>query len=101
MIRITIELLPKGDERHRRHLGSAWIVNDGTGDDQYGNYEITLSKWGQPNRPWKRGIVRGFPRNRFGPWDLLALGLAQILIDRLERLKKLARPVQKEPASHA
>ncbi len=48
MIIVTIELAPQGDMVHRRHLGTAYIVNDGTGDLQLGNYTIQLSKWGRP-----------------------------------------------------
>lgn len=78
MLVVTIELWPRGDESRKRHLGTARIVNDGTGTADSGNYRVELSKWGRPKSVWRQGTVRGFPRRRRGPWDLLyrALGAA-------------------------
>lgn len=79
---IELELLalrygPKG-----RHLGTAIIINDGTGDKDTGNYSYTLSKFGRPKQAWKRGIIKGFERLRRGPWDLLLLCLTDALKGR-------------------
>lgn len=70
MIRITIELLPKGDETKKRHLGTAEIANIG-GSLTSGNYAVKLSKWGNPKSTWRSGSVEDFPRQRLGAWDLL------------------------------
>lgn len=75
MLRITIELVPHGDESRKRAIGYAEIRNDGTGDRQTGNYGVRLSQWGRPGSTWKRGVVTGFPRLKLGPWDLLYLAL--------------------------
>lgn len=88
MIRVTIELVPRGDESKKKHLGTAEIVNDGTGDIATGNYTVRLSKWGQPEQTWKRGSLTGFPRQRLGPWDLLALALVATIGDRVARYRK-------------
>lgn len=85
MIRITVELLPGGDASRARHLGTATIANDATGDARTGNYVFTLSKWGRPKVVWKRGAVRGFPRLARGPWDLLYLCLAEVVAVRNRR----------------
>ena len=61
MLRITVELLPGGDESRKKHLGTATITNDGTGDEHRGNYVATR--------------VARFDRKRRGPWDLLFLAL--------------------------
>jgi hypothetical protein len=71
MLRITIEVLPRGDESKKRHLGTVEIANDGTGDEQYGNYAVRLAKFGRPTQTWLRGVVQRFDRVRKGPYDLL------------------------------
>jgi len=82
MLRITVELLPLGDESRARHLGTATIVNDGAGAKDIGNYIVRLSKWGRPNDAWKTGTVKGFRRLSRGPWDLLYLALRDIVGER-------------------
>lgn len=82
MIRVTVELLPGGSELHRKHLGTAEIENDTTGDVLFGNYKVRLSKWGKPTHTWKRGKVNGFPRKKLGPWDLLFRALLVTVGDR-------------------
>ena len=71
MLRVTIELVPKGDEERCRHLGTVEIANDGTGDAATGNYAVRLAKFGRPGETWMKGAVRGFDRIRRGPYDLL------------------------------
>lgn len=82
MLRITVELLPLGDETRARHLGTAIIANDATGSRARGNYTVRLSKRGQPKSVWRRGRVEGFPRQRLGAWDLLYLALRATVGDR-------------------
>jgi hypothetical protein len=82
MIRITIELLPLGREEHKRHLGTAEIWNDASGDGNTGNYKFRLSKWGGKNELWKSGEIKGFPRQSRGAWDLLYLCLKSVLEKR-------------------
>lgn len=80
MIRITIELLPKGCEERKRILGIAEIENDGTGNATRGNYKFRA--WGELDilrknvRPWKTGSVRGFYR-KSSSWKLLYLCLKE------------------------
>jgi hypothetical protein len=71
MLRITIELVPYGDESKKEVIGIATIANDATGDQTTGNYKYHISKWGKGNAMWKAGKLAGFPRKRLGPWDLL------------------------------
>lgn len=75
MLRITIELLPHGDESQARHMGTAVIANDGTGTAEVGNYDVSLSTFDSPDKIWKRARVKGFRRKQLGPWDLLLLAL--------------------------
>lgn len=71
MLRITIELVPHGDESRIEKLGVCMIANDATGDQTTGNYKWHVSKWGAAHMMWKTGKTAGFPRKRLGPWDLL------------------------------
>jgi hypothetical protein len=71
MLRVTIEVVPKGDENRRRHLGTVEIANEGTGSTELGNYAVRLAKFGRPQQHWMKGAVRGFDRLRRGPYDLL------------------------------
>ena len=82
MIRVTVELLPFGDESKKKHLGTAYISNDGSGDESSGNYKVTFSKMGKPNVTWKAGTVINFPRKRLGGWDLLYRALQGVVGDR-------------------
>jgi hypothetical protein len=71
MLRVTIEVLPSGDENRKRHLGTVEIANDGTGSPEVGNYSIRLAKFGRPNQTWLQGKLSGFDRIKRGPYDLL------------------------------
>ena len=82
MIRITIELLPLGSEIGKRHLGTAEIVNDGTGTAIISNYDVRLSKWGAPKSTWKKTRVVGFNRRKRGPWDLFYVALRNAIGSR-------------------
>ena len=82
MIRVTVELVPHGIEGRKKHLGTAEIWNDATGNLATGNYGYRLSRRGQPNSDWKSGEVKGFPRKRLGGWDLLFRALRNAVADR-------------------
>ena len=76
MIRVTIELLPAGNESRKRHLGTVDIANDGTGTRGLGNYNVRLSRRGNPDSTWKTERINGFRRLKFGAYELLLLALA-------------------------
>lgn len=82
MIRVTIELLPLGDESRKRHLGTAIIANDGTGTRAHGNYNVRLSRRGNPESTWKTARITGFRRLQHGAYDLLLLALAATIGQR-------------------
>lgn len=42
MIRVTVELVPFGDEARKKTIGIMNIANDGTGDIEIGHYEARL-----------------------------------------------------------
>ena len=86
MIRVTVELIPKGIGEPRM-LGIATISNDGKRsqamEGRRGSYSVRLSKWTpKQNETWKRGRVDDFDRKKRGPWDLLYLALKACVGDR-------------------
>jgi hypothetical protein len=86
MIRVTIQMLPGGDESRARHLGTVEIANEGTGTAQMGNYKVRCSKMVKPTQTWKTGAVKGFNRTTRGPHDLLLLALMSVVGPRNRRL---------------
>ena len=86
MIRVTIELLPHGEESRKRHLGTVEIANDGTGTAESGNYMVRLAKMGRPAQTWMRGAVVGFARKSQGPYDLLLKALVATVGPRNKRV---------------
>ena len=78
MIRVTVELVPQGDESRAKTLHTAVIANDGSGTKDRGNYRFSLSRKGSA-RPWKEGRISGFPRKRLGTWHLLYRVLKEAL----------------------
>lgn len=94
MLRVTIELLPHGDESRKETIGIIDIINDGSGDPEIGNYAVRLHKTPKyAKRPgvWRRGKVTGFPRLVLGPYDLLCRALAATVGDR-NKMKTEATP---------
>lgn len=85
MLRVTIDLIPRGDESRKKTLATADIWNDGTGSVTTGNYGATLfvhqTADGKPKK-WRTAFVNGFPRISRGPWDLLQLVLKDALKNR-------------------
>lgn len=87
MIRITIEMVPKGDEHRAFVMAKGHIYNAGTGSWARGNYGANISKvahfkalngggW------WKQGKITDFPRTRLGVWDLLYRALRELVGER-------------------
>lgn len=83
MIRVTVEMVPKGDDARARILAQGVIVNDGKGTQTIGSYDYGItSQINVPGRDpgiWKQGKVRGFRRKRDNVWRLLALVLDDAL----------------------
>lgn len=72
MIRITIEILPFGDEHHRQIIATGDIINDSSGDVKYGNYTYTLYSQG---KLWRGGKIKRFSRLKNNIWELLKKAL--------------------------
>ncbi|MEL7503151.1 MAG: hypothetical protein AAFN18_11850 [Cyanobacteria bacterium J06554_6] len=88
-LRITIELLPFGNQARARTIGLMEIANDTTGTKEQGNYRVLLRKtppWkGALKAVWRQaelwptgedaevltGSVEGHDRQQRGVYDLL------------------------------
>ena len=68
MIRVTVEMLPKGNEDRKYTLGSVLIYNAG-GTETQGEYEAVA--YGKRGQKWRATRVVGFPRKRLLAFDLL------------------------------
>jgi hypothetical protein len=95
MIRITVELLSaRGPERNRT-LGTAEIVNDGTGTATHGNYTARFYGGGDKrcSRVWRETTLRGWARNRRHPWLLVLFALTKAAGPQL--IEAVARALRK------
>ncbi len=69
MIRVEMELFPKGRDAGRKTLGTVIIVNDGTGTAARGNYVWRII--GRSGRTMRAGTLTDYPRERYHPTVLL------------------------------
>lgn len=64
MLRITVELVPFGNEVNRKMIGQVLIVNDGTGDMTTGFYRALVQEDDDPERRTKKIRINNFERSR-------------------------------------
>ncbi len=85
MIKVTAELVSARTGKTSL-LGYAEIVNDRITTQKTqghrGGYVVRIYRRGSRDRLWKGGRVENFPRKAKGFWDLLYLGLKNIVGDR-------------------
>lgn len=70
MIRITVELVPKGIESSKRTLASGEIFNTGRGTKDHGIYGFRL--FGKSGQVMREGALGAFFRVKFSVWWLIA-----------------------------
>lgn len=61
MLRVTVELVPFGEEAHKRTLSTLIIGNTGEGDARMGHYRITYQP-GEPGYAHQVRTLRDFAR---------------------------------------
>jgi len=70
MLRITIQMVPKGDEARAYTLAKMEIANDATGTVDAGNYTGTLhAEYTKPDG--RKGRVTNFNRRKQSVWSLV------------------------------
>lgn len=67
MLRVTVELLPFGEEVGRRTLTVFDIANEGNGTATRGNYMARKS----PDKEWEEGLVKDYPRQSYHVRELV------------------------------
>jgi hypothetical protein len=77
MIRITVELVPKGWNKHARVIGRMLIHNDMSGNGKLGNYVVRVFKQNDAV-PFRTGRVEGFKRKSQSAWQLVLSALETI-----------------------
>jgi hypothetical protein len=80
MLRITIELVPGGNEDRKKVIATGTITNLGTSGPSVGNYFVDLRD--KAGRLWRHGTIFGFPRRKLLAWDLLCRALTALIGDR-------------------
>lgn len=72
MIKITVEIYPFGVTEEKRTIGELFIVNDGTGTIEFGNYSYGINKINQEGDVEAHHIGLIKKHKRFsGVWSLI------------------------------
>jgi len=74
LIKITIEVIPFGQEYLREIIAIGSIINNGSGDIKYGNYTY---KFYSEDKLWREGKIKKFFRLDQNVWKLLQKCLNQ------------------------
>ena len=94
MIRITVEMLPGGDESKKHLLADADIFNDGSGSPWLASYGFRLR--GANGRVMRAGHVGEFKRAQFHVWWLIAAVLLKAFpgMDRAFRDREIRATIK-------
>lgn len=76
MLRITVELVPFGDEDRKRQIGEMVIANDGHGD-----YAAWTAPDGWSGEPARYGVLLNYDRSQ-SVWELIRLMLEAIRLEQ-------------------
>lgn len=76
MIVVKLELWPLGSEEHMVPLGAMAIVNDGTGSERRGNYDIGIV--GKTPIYKREARVEDYPRKAYHAWELVRRALNSV-----------------------
>ena len=68
MLRVTIELIPHGNELLKKTLGEISIINNGRGNEERGYYDVRVVDF--ENQRKETGFIYNFYRKK-GFWSLL------------------------------
>lgn len=80
MLRLTLEIVPFGVEKLKKELGILEICNDGSGDEEVGNYFIRYRQSLVEKKTRKVGRIDGYVRGqKSGAWRLSMMGIELFL----------------------
>ena len=83
MLRITLELVPWGDDFLARPIGQMVIGNDSKGTLEMGDYFVKMSH-ASPDGAVVTREITGFPRKELNAWHLLQWALEACLENKDE-----------------
>lgn len=75
MLRITVEIVPFGNENAAREIGKGYVINDGTGTNNISNYNCIFKEI--DNNKENKIKVKGFNRKK-GFWPLVGEALKKM-----------------------
>lgn len=94
MLRVTIELVPFGNEMAKKKIAEMVLANDGTGNPEKADYEAWTASNEWSGEPARYGKLVGYDRSQ-SVWELIRLMLEAIRCEEhnpdtelSERLKK-------------
>lgn len=90
MLRVTVELLPGGDESRRRLLGTATIANVSGGE--IADYDVHVTS--DDVEGVRHAVLKRYPRRASSVWDLVLRGICRTLTLH-ERLPKRPQPLSR------
>lgn len=90
MLRVTVELLPGGDESRRRLLGTATIANVSGGE--IADYDVHVTS--DDLEGVRHAVLKRYPRRASSVWDLVLRGICRTLTLQ-ERLPKRPQPLSR------
>lgn len=84
MLVVKVELWRHGNENDVTEIGRLYVINDGTGTKERGNYELYLCRRGTTERPpdgvyTGKGRIKDYPRKSYPAWELIRRGLNKLL----------------------
>jgi hypothetical protein len=94
MLRVTVELIPNGDEEGKRKLAQLDIVNDGTGTAWNGHYDVLLTQFERDGTAFvTTERLRDFDR------DMPALHLVSDALSAVSPIKRTMSSFPRPPAA--
>lgn len=70
MLRVTVELVPYGDETKKKKIGEMVLANTGDGTGEKGDYEAWTAPDNWSGEPAKYGKLFGYDRSQ-SVWELV------------------------------
>lgn len=98
MLRITIELVPFGDEDRKHKIGEMLIVNTGDSSGSKGSYKAWTVSDDWSGKPARYGKLDNYDRSQ-SPWELIRLMLEAIRLEVHEpsrRENSIAQKLKKQ-----
>lgn len=90
MLRVTIELVPYGDETRKKKIGEMVLANDGDGTGKKGNYEAWTAADDWSKEPARYGVLKNYDRSQ-SVWELMRLMLEAIRLEHHEPTTDLSK----------